>query len=327
MRAEIIKALAALVIAMLFGLAAPTAQSACAVSQPGTTSLGALSSLSLSTLGNTTLVSSGFACSGGLLSVVYTQSMNATIQAITSLTNGTGDVLPLQICDSASCAVPYATGQVISWQTTSLIGLLGLFNGVGGTLPLYLRIPSGTYNVSAGLYRGSITIGWTWNVCWGLGLLGLCVGQDVQNTPVPVTIPVEFTITADCRLSAPDVVFTPSPFVSSFGDVHQSLSVGCTKGQSYTVGISPGSHADGTSRAMSNSSGTLLRYEIYKKSSVDVWGSTGSARRSSATAETNAGKLDGVAVQGFAYTARILTGQTTPATGYYSDNLVIDVQF
>jgi len=321
------RALAILAIGLCCRLITTAARSACAVTQPGTTSLGALSSLSLSTQGNTTLVASGFACTGGLLSVAYTQKVAASIQSITALTNEKGDTLPLQICDSASCASPYAAGQVISWRATSLIGLLGLFNGVGGTLPLYLRIPSGPYNVSAGTYHGSITIGWTWDVCWGLGVLGLCIGQDIQRTPVPVTIPVEFTVTADCRLTAPDVVFTPSPFVASFGDVHQSLSVGCTRGQSYTVGISPGNHADGTSRAMSSSAGALLRYDIYNKSGSEVWGATGSARRSSATAETNADKLDGIAVQSFAYTAHILTNQETPATGNYSDNLVIDVQF
>ncbi|NVN01640.1 spore coat U domain-containing protein [Asaia spathodeae] len=319
-----------LIAALLFFVVCVTAgraSAACLVSQPSVTSMGSLSSLSLGAAGNTTQIPSGFICTGALLTVVYTQSVNAQIQSITALRNAAGDVLPVQLCNSANCATPYTAGQSILWRATSLIGLLGFFNGADGSLPLYVRIPAGSYNVSPGVYRGSITIGWTWNICWGLGLLGVCIGQDIQNTPVPVTLALTFTVTADCRLSAPNVVFAPSPLVTAFRDVHQSLAVGCSKGQSYTVGLSGGNQGDSVSRVMSSSSGGRLRYEIYKKATTERWGNTGIQRRTSATADTNATALDGVSQQIFSYTAHILTTQDTPALGAYSDTIVIDIQF
>jgi spore coat protein U-like protein len=301
--------------------------SSCTVSAPGGTSLGSLSSLSLSSGGSTSEISSGFVCTGALLSVIYTQTVSAQIQTISALTDPSGDSLPIQLCDSSGCSTPYTAGQTINWSATSLIGLLNLFNGIDGTLPLYIRIPPGSYNVSAGVYTGSVTIGWTWSVCPGIGLLGICIGLDDQTTPVPETIVLTFTVTADCQITAPNVVFAPSPLVAAFADVHQSLTVGCTKGSTYTVGISDGNNADSTSRAMSNGSGSLLRYEIYQQSTTNRWGSTGIQRRANATADVNPNTLDGLTQQQFAYTAHILTTQTTPAAGSYSDNLVVDVQF
>ena len=319
--------LAFLILLFLVALTDGHAWAACRVSTPGTTSLGSLSSLSLSSGGSTTEISSGFACTGGLLSVAYTQTVNAQVQTISVLRDPSGDSLPMQLCQSANCATTYIAGQTIGWSETNLIGLLGLFNGINGTLPLYIRIPPGSYNVSAGIYTGSVTIGWTWNVCWGIGLLGICIGLDSQTSPVPETIPLTFTVTADCQITAPDVVFAPSPLVTAFTDIHQSLTVGCTKGSTYTVGISDGNNADSTSRAMSNGSGSLLHYEIYKQSTTDRWGSAGTQRRANATADVNPNTLNGVTQQQFAYTAHILTTQTTPAAGSYSDSLVVDVQF
>lgn len=319
--------LACLILFFLATLTGGRAWAACSISTPGATSLGTSSSLSLSSGGSTTEISSGFVCTGGLLSVAYMQSVNAQVQTIRALTDPGGDSLPVQLCQSANCATTYTAGQTINWSETSLIGLLGLFNGINGTLPLYIRIPPGAYNVSAGVYTGSVTIGWTWNVCWGIGLLGICVGLDSQTTPVPETIPLTFTVTADCRIAAPNVVFAPSPLVTAFTDVHQSLTVGCTKGATYTVGISDGNNADSTSRAMSNGSGSLLHYEIYKQSTTDRWGSAGTQRRANATADVNPNTLDGLTQQQFAYTAHVLTTQPTPAAGSYSDSLVVDVQF
>ncbi|MFS3135916.1 spore coat protein U domain-containing protein [Gluconacetobacter sacchari] len=321
------KPLVFLTLLLLATLTGGRAWAACSVSTTGTTPLGSLSSLAVSSGGSTTEISSGFSCNGGLLSLIYTQTVNAQIQSIGALTNPAGDSLPMQLCQSANCATTYTAGQTINWSETSLIGLLGLFNGINGTLPLYVRIPPGSYNVSAGVYTGSVTIGWTWNVCWGIGVLGLCAGLDSQTTPVPETIPLTFTITADCRITAPNVVFAPSPLVTAFTDIHQSLTVGCTRGSTYTVGISDGNNADSTSRAMSNGAGSLLRYEIYKQSTTDRWGSTGMQRRADSTADVNPNSLDGITQQQFAYTAHILTTQPTPPAGSYNDNLVVDVQF
>lgn len=76
-------------------------------------------------------------------------------------------------------------------------------------------------------------------------------------------------------------------------------------------------------------SGTnYLRYELYKTAtSADRWGAVGAARRSSASADTNAGIYDSTTTQGYSYRAAILPGQITPPAGSYSDTVRIDVAF
>jgi len=67
-----------------------------------------------------------------------------------------------------------------------------------------------------------------------------------------------------------------------------------------------------------------MSYEIYKEATANRWGSSGSERWSSgASSQVSA---DGL-LRSYNYTARVLTNQTTPPAGNYSDTLVVDVAF
>ncbi|MBB2200573.1 Csu type fimbrial protein [Gluconacetobacter tumulisoli] len=302
------------------------ARAACAVNNPGAASLGAISSLEISQAGNHTEINTGFTCPGSLLSIVYPQTIQAQITAATGLTDtASGDTLPFAICQDSACATQYAVGQTLTWQKTNLLDLLGLFGGPGGTLPLYVQVPSGNYNVAAGTYAGSITIRWSWSLCVLLGIGNLCLAPDTGSTTE--TLVLSLTITADCDIDAPNLNFGAAPLVSGFAPVSQGLNVRCTRGSAYSVGLGDGGAYDGTSRRMQDPAGDFLRYEIYKQAGAERWGDQGTARRASATADSNAGLLDGVTAQQFTYTAAILTGQTTPPAGTYADTIVVDVQF
>ena len=67
-----------------------------------------------------------------------------------------------------------------------------------------------------------------------------------------------------------------------------------------------------------------LSYEIYKGSSSNRWGSAGTERWSSTI--SSAVSADGL-TRGYNYTARILTSQSTPPAGNYSDSVVVDLSF
>ena len=97
----------------------------------------------------------------------------------------------------------------------------------------------------------------------------------------------------------------------------------CSKGSTYTVGLSNGSYVNGTQRQMA-SGANRLSYEIYKGTSSNRWGPSGTDRYSSASATSVS--TDGV-TRGYNYTARILTTQTTPPAGNYTDSVVVDVSF
>ena len=71
-----------------------------------------------------------------------------------------------------------------------------------------------------------------------------------------------------------------------------------------------------------------LSYDIFKSASLtDRWGSVGSARRSSADANTNPTTYDSTTVQSFNYRAAIDPNQPTPPVGAYEDRIILDVTF
>lgn len=179
--------------------------------------------------------------------------------------------------------------------------------------------------IAAGSYTTTITLTVSYNVCAGLNVAGVCVGtvQSSSGTAMPIT--VNMVITNDCTtITAPNVSFGSAPLVGSFSTVQQTINVVCSKGSTYTVGLSNGSYFSGTTRQMASGTNRLA-YDIYKgTTTTNRWGPSGSDRWSSATSTSlNADTV----TRNFTYTAQILTTQNTPAAGNYSDSVVVDVAF
>ncbi|GGP25989.1 Csu type fimbrial protein [Silvimonas amylolytica] len=303
------------------------AAAGCAASN-GTASLG--TSVSSFTVYNTQLSStatSGFKCTGSLVSLLGTNVVTVTLQSSTNQTgtqarmrSGT-DYVPYVICKDSGCSSVYNMGNTITWSSTTLLGLLGLFNSSDGSLPLYIRSLTGA-RVAANNYTDTLTLNWTWQLC-DLGVAGLCLVVSGSGTS---TVTVTLGVANDCVLTTPDVQFGAAPLVSGFADINQSVQVVCTKGASYTVGMSNGNNYSGTVRQMKSTAGGLLQYDIYKPDGTR-WGPTGTDRRSSAAADINAGIYDSVTTQSYNYRASIIKTQTTPATGSYTDLVTLDIGF
>lgn len=75
------------------------------------------------------------------------------------------------------------------------------------------------------------------------------------------------------------------------------------------------------------SDGNYLEYEIYKSSSTERWGSAGAERREQSDVDTGDVIPDGITPQNYNYRAQIMTSQTTPPAGTYTDSIIVDVQF
>ena len=139
-----------------------------------------------------------------------------------------------------------------------------------------------------------------------------------------ITINPPAILTNDCpTITASNISFGSAPLVGSFSAVSQTINVLCSKGSTYTVGLSNGSYPVGSVRNMA-SGANRLSYEIYKSTTSNRWGSAGTERWSSTT--STAVSTDGL-TRGFNYTARILTTQNTPPAGNYSDSVVVDLSF
>ncbi|ORM69066.1 Csu type fimbrial protein [Pantoea rwandensis] len=266
--------------------------------------------------------------SGSLLSL---GSDNYIIYQFTSATNLSGsratlkkdtttDNIPVKMCIDSACATELIQGASYTYNYSAL-NLLGLGGNSNFSIPLYFSTITGQ-TVAAGTYTVQITITATYRVCTLIGLGSVCVGLQTGTLSIPITLTL--VLSNDCStIVAPALSFGSAPLVSSFSTVSQTINVTCSKGSTYTVGLSNGSYYS-TTRNMASGTNRLA-YEIYKGTSgTNRWGPSGTERWSSSTATTPA--TTGT-VSAFTYTAQILSTQLTPAAGSYTDNVTVDLSF
>ncbi|EPE2229231.1 Csu type fimbrial protein [Cronobacter turicensis] len=230
----------------------------------------------------------------------------------------TTDRIPLQVCAQSGC--PSGSELAINgnyrWTGQSLLNLL---TSKRYTFPIYLRTLQGQ-NVAAGAYQVTLNFSVNYSIC----ALGVAVCLTPQNGTTTFTSLVTLTVTNDCStITAPNLNFASAPLVKDFAPVSQTIAITCTKGSTYTVGINNGNNAVGSVRNMA-SGANRLSYEIYKGSTTNRWGVSGTERWASTSASQVS--TDGL-LKSYQYTARILATQNTPPAGSYTDTLVVDVAF
>ncbi|ELY7542542.1 spore coat U domain-containing protein [Cronobacter turicensis] len=208
----------------------------------------------------------------------------------------TTDRIPLQVCAQSGCpsGSELAINGSYRWTGQSLLNLL---TSKRYTFPIYLRTLQGQ---------------------------SVAVCLTPQNGTTTFTSLVTLTVTNDCStITAPNLNFASAPLVKDFAPVSQTIAITCTKGSTYTVGINNGNNAVGSVRNMA-SGANRLSYEIYKGSTTNRWGVSGTERWASTSASQVS--TDGL-LKSYQYTARILATQNTPPAGSYTDTLVVDVAF
>lgn len=230
------------------------------------------------------------------------------------------DAIPVKLCGVSGCTSGEVTngGSGYTWNGTFLLTLLG---SKRYTLPLYLRTVTGQ-SVSAGPYSGILNLNLYYSICAVGTILTGC--SQLQSGNVALNLTVTMTVTNDCTtITAPDIAFGSAPLAKSFPTISQSISVTCTKGYAYTIGINNGNNANGTVRQMANGS-NRLSYDIFKGSTSSRWGSSGAERWASGTSSSIS--TDGT-LRTYNYTAQVFPNQTTPPGATYTDVLLIDLAF
>lgn len=236
--------------------------------------------------------------------------------------HGVRDVIPYRLYADATTGYPITRGTPFEYRTTGILDVLGLLNGTPKNVPLYMRTQVGS-NVAAGFYQETLNVEWKWDYCEAIGLGGLCIGQDTGSGTK--TLVVSMTVTNDCQITTPSISFGNAPVVAGFGTVSQNLSVSCTKGSNYTVGLDDGQNVAGGRRRIKSPANNYLAYDIFKGAGAVRWGSVGAARRTSTDADVNPGA--GTGSQVFNYNAKVYTDQATPPAATYIDSVILDVQF
>lgn len=315
---------------LILCLGAAQAQAQCTVVQATNIAFGSVASTTVaSTVQSSSTTNAGLRCSGSLLTLLRTDDFfKATFSpanSTTGLVGPTGDVIQYTLYADNTTSHPITRGQPYDFARNGILDALGILgNVVPGTIPVYARTLTGG-NVAAGLYQETFNVLWNWDYCYGIGVGGLCLGR--QTTSGSTTMTVTLTVTADCQITTPTINFGTAPVVSGFSPVSQSVSLSCTKGSAYTVGLNDGLYVSGGRRRMKSPANNYLAYDIFKSATAVRWGSLTTARRSSSDADINPGNGTGTGSQVFNYTARVYTDQATPPAAAYQDSVILDVQF
>ncbi|MFJ3368120.1 spore coat protein U domain-containing protein [Pseudomonas sp. NPDC086251] len=308
-----------------------SASALCSVGSTTPASFGLVSSIAVRTTSQfSSTVHAGLQCTGSLLSVLASNDhFYATVTSATAgMVGPTGDVIGYTLYANNSSSYPITRGVGFDFARNSLLDVLGLLGNptVATAIPLYLRTLVGS-NVAAGLYTETLNIHWDWNYCSGIGVLGVCLGRDINSGTTSLV--VNLNVTNDCLISAPNINFGSAPVVSAFGAVtSQTITLTCTKGSLYSVGLDDGQHATNAGgRRRMLFAGQYLAYDIFKGAGSSRWGNVSGARRASPTADLNPGRGLGNGSQTFNYNAKIYPDQNTPPAGTYLDSVVLEVGF
>lgn len=210
-------------------------------------------------------------------------------------------------------------------------------------MPVFLRIPPfDTSGLRGGAYRANIMLRWEWSVCDWTTILDICGAYDTGEVYESMNLMVN--LESECLIRANNINFGTQAFIQEFDPVSGTITIACTEGEQYSVGISEGEHADGSGRRM-KSDNHYLAYDIYKGNgqSGEVWGQTGSFRKDSTDADIRPGAALGLNLstgsqiyqyqakilvgQVYQYQAKILEGQDDQPAGTYIDHVIIDVNF
>lgn len=261
-----------------------------------------------------------------------------------SYTNSmTGEQITVKYLDSANNEISKGSGRDLGG-----FSLVNLFSGPSGALQFIASIDPGQA-VSPGKYKAdkSFKLTWWYSVAhagigafvskfespgFSRGTFGF--GPDSSGgswgTGSNSSFDLSLEILPDCRIATNDVNFGTAAFATAFEPVQTSMGIRCSVKTPYKVGLNNGLYPQsGNQRAMKTSSGNnFLRYEIYKNTTSERWGSNGSEQWLSANATTNAGVYDAKTQQGYTFTTKILENNpdNLPA-GVYSDTITVQVEF
>jgi|UPI0003B50072 spore coat protein U-like protein len=267
----------------------------------------------------------GLTCTGSVLNVLGTGYARATMTSLNGfvLKSASGGSIPFQVAADQSFNYAYTQGSTIDYYNTTLLSLLNILNPNSFAPPLYAKL-SAAPNIPAGTYTDTLTVQWSWKVCNGVDLAGLvCVGYETGTGTS--TIPVTLVVSADCRISAPNVSFGTAPLVTQFQPVNQAVLVDCSVGSSYKVSFSSGGNGSSRPwRTMSDGAGHVLQYNIYQPDGTTIWDET-NPKPSTVNGGVGTGSTTPSQMQ--AYVAKVNPAQTTPPAGSYTDTVNVIISF
>lgn len=135
------------------------------------------------------------------------------------------------------------------------------------------------------------------------------------------TFQVRLTLANDCAISATDLDFGSQGVLAANIDQTTTVSVTCTTGAPYNVGLDAGTAAGSTitNRLLAGPAASTVAYQLYRDAArTQIWGNTPGT-------DTVAGTGNGAA-QTLTVYGRVRP-QSTPAAGAYTSTITATINF
>ncbi len=192
-------------------------------------------------------------------------------------------------------------------------------NGTGSTnLTIYARAFGGQGTVPPGTYTTSFSAADTDFVYGTLGILP-CPNIIVLPQHAHPTFTGSATVLSNCKVTATDIGFGSQGLLTANIDQTGTVSVTCTAGTTYNVGLGDGNENAGPSGRAMALGANKIGYGLYRDGArSQVWGST--------IGTNTVGGTGTGAAQNLTVFARVAP-QVTPPAGTYSDVIVVTVTY
>ncbi|WP_157602942.1 spore coat protein U domain-containing protein [Sphingomonas sp. PR090111-T3T-6A] len=317
--------LARLLLAMMLAVLLPGAAEAasyCTVSSPAFTfqpsSSYDVQAQAIPAIGG----QAGLTCNASSISLLGTNYANATMTSANGfklMAGPGGDAIPFSVSADQAGTIPFTQGGTVNYTSSSLLSL-GILTGGTFTPMTYMKLAAGP-NVAAGTYTDTLTVAWSWNIC--IVAVVVCVTSDTGTGTS--TIVVTLKVNPDCKITANDVSLGSAPLASQFSMATRAVLTDCTKGSIYQVSFTAGGNNSARPwRAMSDTGGHSLQYNIYLPDGVTIWDQSNPQ-----TNQANGGKGTGLVspAQQQTYRIGVNPAQTTPPAGHYTDTVSVVLSF
>jgi hypothetical protein len=184
--------------ALLLGIAALLASpaSACTVTGTVTNNVGPYSPAAVKA-GAVPAISNqaGLSCGTAVLVLLGGSYIRATVNSANNflLKPASGANISYTASADSAATVPITQGATVDYMQNNLLNLLGLLGGSNAALPFFIK-PSSTTLVTAGTYSDVITINWSWRLCSGVYVAGVCTLGTLDQGTGQSVITVNLTL-------------------------------------------------------------------------------------------------------------------------------------
>lgn len=281
--------------------------------------------------GNVDTLTGGAVDTAGTVNVTCNSTLGATFRICLNLNAGQGGAtsgvrhmigpggnrLDYRLFQDAARATLWGSRTQATLGTPVALQLsVPILGSVSTSRTIYARVSGNQQSVSPGTYT-SLFSGAQVEFNWSTSGTTDCA--SLTNNPIRPSFTVQANVVPNCNVTAQNINFGDHGVLDTAVDATGAVSVNCTSGTTYDVGLSNGLNGDGPTQRRMMLGDQSVTYGLYRDAArSQPWGNTIGSDTASGT---GAGAVQNLTVYGR------VPSQSTPAPGTYSDTVVVTVTY